>query len=80
MKGLKTNDIGKSVKYLIIFLKTPVVKKLLPFMNLTDFKILKEKDDTIYLAMAEIKKIWLLHLLTASQLQKYLDLFGCSYL
>lgn len=55
-KGLKTNTIGKNIKQLIIFLKTPRVKKLAPTMDLTGFKIPEEEADAIYLSADEIKK------------------------
>ena len=79
VKGFKRNTIGKNVKQLIIFLKTPRVKKIAPEMDLTGFKIVEEEADAIYLTPEEIKKILLLNLSEYPHLNKYRDLFifGC---
>ena len=79
VKGFKTNTIGKNVKQLIIFLKTPRVKKIAPEMDLAGFKIVEEEADAIYLTPEEIKKILLLNLSEHPHLNKYRDLFifGC---
>lgn len=79
VKGFKTNTVGKNVKQLIIFLKTPRVKKIAPEMDLTGFKIVEEEADAIYLTQEEIRKILLLDLSEHPHLHKYRDLFvfGC---
>lgn len=79
VKGFRTNTVGKNVKQLIIFLKTPRVKKIAPEMDLTGFKIAEEEADGIYLNTDEIRRILLLDLSKHQHLHKYRDLlvFGC---
>lgn len=79
VKGFKLSTTGRNIKQLRIFLKNRMRKKIIPFIDLTDFKILDEECDAIYLAPEEINKIYTLDLSKKPWLQKYRDLLvlGC---
>jgi site-specific recombinase XerD len=79
LKGLKLSSAGKIIKQLRIFLKNRMRKKIIPEIDLEDFKILDEESDAIYLTTNEIKKINLADLSASPFLEKYRGLlvFGC---
>ncbi len=79
IKGFKISNIGKIIKQLRIFIRNRIRKKIIPPINLEDFKILDEESDAIYLNMEEIRHIHLLDLSEHPHLEKYRDLlvFGC---
>ena len=54
-------------------------KKIILFIDLSDFKILDEESDAIYVTNEEINRIYNLDLSSKPHLQKYRDLFiiGC---
>jgi hypothetical protein len=52
--GLKLNTIGKTIKQFRIFIKDHVKIKIIPAIDLSDFKILEEESDAIYLTHQEI--------------------------
>ncbi|MEP7371750.1 MAG: site-specific integrase [Chitinophagaceae bacterium] len=79
IKGFKVSTVGKTIKQLRIFLNNRMRKKIIPPINLEDFKILDEETDAIYLTYQEITKIYQTDLSKHPQLIKYRNLFvlGC---
>ncbi|HTM98487.1 MAG TPA: site-specific integrase [Pedobacter sp.] len=79
IKGLRVNSIGKTIKHLKSFLKDRVRKKIIPFMDLGDYKVMEEIVDAVYLNWQELSLIYHLDLTANSYLEKYRDLFvlGC---
>lgn len=79
IKGLKANSVGKTIKHLKSFLRDRIRKKVIPFMDLSAFKVMEEEVDAIYLSWKELSAIYHLDLSKQSQLEKYRDLFvlGC---
>lgn len=58
LTGLRLNTIGKTIKHLRGFIKDRVKRKIVPPIDLTDFKIPEEESDAIYLTHDEIAKIY----------------------
>lgn len=54
IKGLKINTLGKSVKWLKTFLKNRMAKKIIPYIDLSSYKVVEEDVDAIYLNWKEI--------------------------
>lgn len=79
VKGLKLNSIGKTIKHLKIFLKDRMQKKVIPYLDLSAYKVMEEDVDAIYLNWTELSSIYHLDLSQNSNLEKYRDLFvlGC---
>jgi hypothetical protein len=79
IKGLKINSIGKTVKHLKSFLKDRMKKKIIPIIDLSDYKVLEEDVDSVYLSWEEISMIYHLDLSKKQYLEKYRDLLvlGC---
>lgn len=79
IKGVKTSTIGKTIKQLRIFLRDRMRRKIIAPIDLTDFKILDEEADAVYLSWAEIARIYQIDLTDFPHLVKYRDLFvlGC---
>ncbi|GAA0548091.1 site-specific integrase [Chitinophaga japonensis] len=79
IKGLKTATIGKTIKHLRIFLRDRMRRKIIASIDLSDFKILDEESDAVYLTWAEIGRIYQTDLSDAPHLVKFRDLFvlGC---
>jgi hypothetical protein len=79
IKGLKTNSVGKTIKHLKSFLKDRMRKKIIPFTDLSAFKVMEEEVDAVYLCWKELSAIYRLDLSLQPQLEKYRDLFvlGC---
>jgi hypothetical protein len=77
--GLKANSVGKTIKHLKSFLKDRMRKKIIPFMDLSAFKVMEEEVDAVYLSWKELSAIYHLNLNQQPQLEKYRDLFvlGC---
>ncbi len=75
IKGLKSNSIGKTIKQLRIFIRDRVRRKIIPAIDLTDFKIPEEEVDAIYLTHGEIAKIYNTDLCEFPHLIEYRDLF-----
>jgi integrase len=77
--GLKRNSIGKTIKQFRIFIKDRVKRKIIPPIDLTDYKIPEEESDAIYLNHDEIGKIYNLDLSAKPELIPYRNLFvlGC---
>lgn len=78
-KGFRISTIGKTIKQLRIFLRNRMRRKIIPAINLEDFKILDEESDAIYLTTDEIIRIYKTDLMAHPHLCKYRDLlvFGC---
>ncbi|WP_343703202.1 phage integrase SAM-like domain-containing protein [Chitinophaga sp.] len=79
IKGLKTATVGKTIKQLRIFLRERMRRKIIAPIDLSDFKILDEEADAIYLSWPEIARIYHTDLTDYPHLVKYRDLFvlGC---
>jgi len=77
--GLKLNTIGKTIKHLKSFLKSRMKKKIIPFIDLSDYKVPEEEVDAVYLCWDEISTIYRLDLFEHQHLEKYRDLLvlGC---
>lgn len=72
--GLKQNTIGKTIKHLRGFVKDRVKRKIIPPVDLTDFKIPEEEIDAIYLSHEEIASMYTFDLSNYSHLTEYRDL------
>lgn len=75
LTGLRLNTIGKTIKHLRGFIKDRVKRKIIPLIDLTDFKIPEEDSDAIYLTHEEIAKIYQTDLREHPHLIEYRDLF-----
>jgi integrase len=73
--GLKVNTIGKTIKHFRIFIKDRVKRKIIPPIDLSDYKIPEEESDAIYVTYEEIGKIYHLDLSKNPELIPYRDLF-----
>lgn len=73
--GLRVNTIGKTIKQLRLFIRDRVKRKIIPAIDLTDYKIPEEETDAIYLTYEEIGKIYHLDLSEQPELIPYRDLF-----
>lgn len=62
IKGLKVNSIHKTIKQLRIFVRDRVKRKIIPAVDLSEFKSPEEEADAIYLTMDEIASIYHLDL------------------
>lgn len=74
-KGLRINTVGKTVKHLKSFLKNRMLKKIIPSLDISAFKVMEEEVDAIYLSWSEISKMYHLDLSKTPHLEKYRDLF-----
>lgn len=79
IQGLKTNTVGKTIKHLKSFLKDRMQKKIIPFLDLSAFKVMEEEVDSVYLSWKELSAIYHLDLSQNQNLEKHRDLFvlGC---
>ena len=79
IKGLKVNSIGKTIKHLKSFLKDRMRKKIIPYSDLSAYKVMEEEVDAVYLSWEELSLIYHLELSQNKHLEKYRDLFvlGC---
>src|SRR5450432_1079142 len=75
LTGVKLNTIGKTIKHLRGFVKDRIKRKIIPPVDLSDFKITEEESDAIYLTHAEIIKIYQADLSAHPYLVDYRDLF-----
>lgn len=73
--GLRLNSIGKTIKHLRGFIKDRIKRKIIPTIDLTDFKIPEEESDAIYLTYDEIAQIYQTDLSDHPYLVEYRDLF-----
>ncbi len=79
IKGLKRSTIGKTIKQLRVFLRDRIRRKIIAPIDLSDFKILDEESDAIYLTPHEIDRIYELNLSDQPHLELHRDLLvlGC---
>lgn len=79
IKGLKMNSIGKTVKHLKSFLRDRMRKKVIPYFDISAYKVMEEDVDAVYLSWQELSLIYHLDLTNNPNLEKYRDLFvlGC---
>lgn len=79
IRGLKKNSVGTSIKQLRIFLRDRIRRKLIKDIDLSDFKILEEEADTIYLNAIEIRNLYSLNLSSHPEWERFRDMFvlGC---
>ena len=77
--GLRMLSIGKTIKHLRMFIKDRVRRKIIPPIDMEDFKVLDEETDAIYLSYEEIGRIYNLDLSGNPTLELYRDMFvlGC---
>lgn len=79
IKGFRISTVGKTIKQLRIFLRNRIRRKIIPPINLEDYKILDEETDAVYLTWNEIIGIYQTDLSNHPHLIKYRNLFvfGC---
>ncbi len=79
LRGLKRNSVGTTIKQLRIFIRDRVRRKIIPAIDLADFKILDEETDAIYLTVAEIQALYKVDLSAHPQWGRFRDMFvlGC---
>jgi site-specific recombinase XerD len=79
LRGLKKNSVGTSIKQLRIFLRDRMRRKIIPSIDLSDFKILDEETDAIYLTVQEIRALYNVDLSEHPEWCRFRDLFvlGC---
>lgn len=79
IKGFKISTMGKTIKHLRVFLANRIRRKIIPPINLEDFKIMDEEADAVYLTEEEIIRIYNTNLTSYPQLAACRDLFvfGC---
>jgi integrase len=75
IRGLKLSSIGCSIKQLRIFLRDRMRRKIIAHIDLSDFKILDEETDSIYLTVQEIRAIYNLDLSKQMHLARFRDIF-----
>ncbi|HNR17376.1 MAG TPA: phage integrase SAM-like domain and Arm DNA-binding domain-containing protein, partial [Chitinophagaceae bacterium] len=71
IRGLKANTVGKTIKHLKSFLRDRIRKKIIPFMDLSFFKVMDEEVDAVYLSWRELSVVYHLDLSNQPQLEKY---------
>jgi integrase len=79
LRGLRRNSVGTTIKQLRIFIRDRVRRKIIPAIDLADFKIWDEETDTIYLTIAEIQALYKVDLSAHPQWGRFRDMFvlGC---
>jgi site-specific recombinase XerD len=79
IKGLRINSMGKTIKWLKIFLTNRMSKNIIPFMDLSSYKVMEEDVDAIYLSWKEISTMYRLDLSDNKILEIVRDEFvlGC---
>lgn len=77
--GLLTSSAGKVVRLLKGFVNFQVAKETIPAVDLTNFKVVEEETDAIYLSENELAKIYNLNLSDDKELEVIRDVFivGC---
>ena len=78
-KGFRMGTIGRTIKQLRVFLRNRMRRKIIPAINLEDFKIISEETDAVYISQEEIKRIYQTDLSSHPHLIKFRNLFvfGC---
>jgi integrase len=77
--GLRVNTIGRTIHQFRIFIKDRVKRKIIPAIDLSDFKVPTEETDAVYLSYEEIGQIYNLDLSEYPDLIPARNLFvlGC---
>lgn len=77
--GLRLNTIGKTIHHFRMFILDRVKRKVIPPIDLSDYKIPTEDTDAVYLSYEEIEKIYRLDLSNRPDLIAARNLFvlGC---
>ncbi|HEY4286960.1 MAG TPA: site-specific integrase [Puia sp.] len=75
IRGLKLSSMGSCIKQLRIFLRDRMRRKIIAPIDLSDFKILDEETDAIYLSVQEIRTMYNLDLSEHPHLKRFRDLF-----
>ena len=78
-KGIKINTMGKVIKHLRLFLKDRIRRKIIPEIDLSEYKVMEEIADATFLDMYEIETIFKLDLSLSPKLDIARDLLvlGC---
>ena len=58
IKGMKRNSISKTIKQLRIFVKDRIKRKIIPPIDMTDFKAPEEETDATYMNFKEISQFY----------------------
>lgn len=79
IRGLRRNSVGTTIKQLRIFIRDRTRRKIIQAIDLSDFKILDEETDAIYLTTTEIQALYKLDLSPHPQWIRFRDMFvlGC---
>lgn len=77
--GLRVNTVGKTIHHLRMFIIDRVKRKIIPAIDLSDYKVPTEDTDAVYLPYEEIEKIYRLDLSEHPELISARNLFvlGC---
>jgi integrase len=77
--GLRVNTIGKTIHQFRVFIKDRVKRRIIPAIDLSDYKVPTEETDAVYLAPDEIGQIYTLDLTERPELTPARNLFvlGC---
>jgi hypothetical protein len=73
--GLRVNTIGKTIHQFRIFIKDRVKRRIIPAIDLSDYKVPTEETDAVYLAPDEIGQIYTLDLTERPELTPARNLF-----
>ena len=78
--GLRVNTIGKTIHQFRIFIKDRIKRRIIPAIDLSDYKVPSEETDAVYLAPDEIGKIYTIDLIDRPDLAPARNLFvlGCQ--
>ena len=77
--GLRVNTIGKTIHQFRIFIRDRVKRRIIPAIDLSDYKVPTEETDAVYLNLDEIGQIYTLDLDERPDLAPARNLFvlGC---
>jgi len=77
--GLRVNTIGKTIHQFRIFIKDRIKRRIIPAIDLSDYKVPSEETDAVYLTPDEIGQIYTLDLGERPDLAPARNLFvlGC---
>jgi integrase len=77
--GLRVNTIGKTIHQFRIFIRDRVKRRIIPAIDLSDYKVPTEETDAVYLNLDEIGQIYTLNLDERPDLVPARNLFvlGC---
>jgi hypothetical protein len=78
-KGIRINTMGKAIKHLRLFLKDRIRRKIIPDIDLSEYKVMEEIADATFLDMYEIETIYKLDLSLNPKLEIARDLLVHYY-